>query len=193
MSVPDSGSGTPEEDVVDIYELPPLDTEKDITESPLFQALDSTDQTVIKAYRADPTDANYAAAVDFPVTAAGLIVLDLIRKGTTGYLDPSVEFRWTRIVGDTGLPAAAAGAYDSVAEIYTTAQLTGSIGGLPGVWATAISAAASAYPNPSNQINQPQYTKGWLKQQSNIVRRGVNRNEITLRWILGNWSSDLYA
>lgn len=187
ISSPNADGGTGGDDAVDIYELPPLDIEKDIVESPLFQALDGTDQQVIRAYRADPSDANYDAAVDFPVTAAGLVVLNLIRAGTSNYYAPSVEFRWTRIVSDNGLPTAASGAYSGVGSVFTTAGLTGAIGGLPAVWATAITSAAGAYPAPVTG-----YSKGWLKQQSNIVRRGTNRNELTLRWILGNWSDDLY-
>lgn len=187
VSSPTSDGGSGSDDAVDIYELPPLDIEKDIVESPLFQDLNATDQTVIKAYRADPSDANYDAAVSFPVTSAGLVVLGLIRKGTVSYYAPSVEFRWTRIVSDGGLPAASAGAYSGVGAVFTTGQLTAAIGGLPAVWANAIGDAATAYPPAVTG-----YTKGWLKQQSNIVRRGTNRNELTLRWILGNWSDDLY-
>ena len=190
VAAPDSGTSS-EDEVVDIYELPPLDTEKDVVESPAFQALDTTDQKIIKAYRSDPSDSNYDAAVDFPISAGGLILLKLIRKGTTGYLAPSVEFRWTRVVGDSGLASASAGAYSGVGTIFTTAALTGAIGGLPAAWSTAITNAAASHPNPTNS-DGVSYTKGWLKQQSNIVRRGINRNELTLRWILGNWSDDLY-
>lgn len=191
VAAPDSGSGGADE-VVDIYELPPLDTEKDITESPAFQALNQDTQALIKSYRSDPSQDNYdAAEIELAANAAGLIVLRLIRKGTTGYLAPSVEFRWTRIVSDSGLPSASAGAYSGVGTIFTTAALTGAIGGLPAAWSTAIGNAASSYPNPTN-TDGVTYIKGWLKQQSNIVRRGINRNELTLRWILGNWSDDLY-
>ena len=191
VAAPDSGTSS-EDEVVDIYELPPLDTEKDIAESPLYQSLNQDTQALLTAYRSDPTQENYEAAeIELASNANGLLTLRLIRKGTTGYLAPSVEFRWTRIVGDSGLASASAGAYSGVGTIFTTAALTGAIGGLPAAWSTAITNAAASHPSPTNS-DGVSYTKGWLKQQSNIVRRGINRNELTLRWILGNWSDDLY-
>jgi hypothetical protein len=191
VASPDSGAGT-EDDVVDIYELPPLDTEKDIVESPLFQSLTSAEQRAIKEYIANQTDDGYTTAEDIVTTGPALSTLKLIRNGTNSFLYPTVEFRWTRVVGDSGLASAASGAYSGVATVFTTAGLIASIGGLPAAWSSAITNAAASFPNPSNQTNEPQYTKGWLKQQSNIVRRGINRNELSLRWVLGNWSDDLY-
>ena len=187
VAAPDSGTSS-EDEVVDIYELPPLDTERDILESPAFQALSEVSQSLIRGYRTDSSDTNYyATKSDLGTDTAALALLDLMRKGTGAWLAPTVEFRWTRIVGDSGLSAASAGAYSGVATVFTTANLIASIGGLPASWSTAITNAAASHPNPVTG-----YTKGWLKQQSNIVRRGINRNELTLRWILGNWSDDLY-
>lgn len=193
VSSPNADGGVGGDEAVDIYELPPLDIEKDIVESPLFQNLGAYAQTLIRAYwRSDTREAYDYAATNLASDNDALAVLRLTRDGSRLYYAPSVEFRWTRIVSDGGLPTASAGAYSGVGAVFTTAQLTAAIGGLPAVWATSIANAAGAYPNPSNIVGQPQYTKGWLKQQSNIVRRGTNRNELTLRWILGNWSDDLY-
>lgn len=193
VAAPDSGGGSGDE-VVDIYELPPLDEQVDIVSSLPFAELIPEIQSGLRAYLADTSDTAYedfdaaiaASGHPAPDIAAGRGMLLLMHKGTRSFTKPTTEFRWTRIVSDSRLTAGLSGAYDSINMIFETPTLIASVAP-PTVWSNAITAAAAAIPAATGN-----YNKGWLKMQPAITRRGLNRNEITLRWILENWSNDLY-
>ena len=200
ISSPDSGTGE-EEAEVSIYELPALDETPDLLESQPFRNLDSAQKNAIRRYRKSqqnpddwkvvtngaPADGDLEAVE--ALSGTGLSLAKHIRNGQDQFYRPTCEFRWTRTVSDAQLPTASAQAFNSVARIFTTSTLINSVAP-PAAWQSAIANAESAASIASGGSN---YTVGWLKYQPTITRKGLNKSDIALRWVLSSWSTVIYG
>lgn len=173
------------EDPVGRFEVFPVETEKAIWELPAFQSLTAEEQGALRVYAEDQSDANHDAALAAISSFDGLEILALVRKGTDHYSAPTVGFRFNQTVSDSY--SAIGGAGNSISRIFTSATLISSVGP-PTLYVSMINAATAALPTPATG-----YAKGWLKKQSSITQRGVNRSDITQEWILENWSTFLYG
>lgn len=215
IATPDDGTSE-EQPEVSIYELSAVDETPDIYESALFRNLDTNDagaqtseheKSRIRNYRNSaqglddwqtwiasplvqegPSLGPFVAPTTFPALAGdALEVAKLIRNGQDSFYRATSEFRWTRTVTDAQLPTASAQAFDSVARIFTTATLNSSVAP-PVAWQSAVTNAATGI-----TAKGANYSVGWLKYQPTITRKGLNKNEIALRWILNSWNTALYG
>jgi hypothetical protein len=191
---PDDGTNDPQQDVeISTYELTAIDETPDIFESELFRGISNEDhKNAVRLYRNSAQSQDDWDALIDPTFGAGTgndayTVAELIRNGQDSFYAAKTEFRWTRTVSDSILPTSSAQAFDSVAKIFTTDKLNSSVAP-PAAWQVAIVNSAENIAAAGTG-----YAVGWLKYQPTITRKGLNKNEISLRWILNTWNTALYG
>jgi hypothetical protein len=116
-------------------------------------------------------------------------ILALLQNGTDHVQSPTVSLRWTRTVSNSWNELG--GTYADVGRIWNVADL------LALTPPPLIAAAITASTNQRLAVRPPgssaDYRTGWLKQQSTITQRGINKFDIVQEWILETWSIFLYG
>ena len=208
IASPDDGTNE-EQPEISIYELSAMDETPDIYESALFRQLDLNDTATgttnfekgrIRNYRnSAQSTADWSQWVELPytdditnltypaLTGDALALARMIRNGQDSFYRATSEFRWTRTVTDAQLATASAQAFNSVARIFTSSTLNSSVAP-PLAWQSAVTNATTGITAQGTG-----YSVGWLKYQPTITRKGLNKNEIALRWILNSWNTALYG
>jgi hypothetical protein len=186
ISTPESASGDPNDDYVDVWTMPDAQQHKSLFEFPRFQDIDDAVITKLRAYASSKTTEDYDVA--YQAAASGtnpdeLYLLELLRKGTDSYLANGATVRWTRTVGSSYDNSTFA--QDGLRKIWTATQLKNL--NPPQLIKGVIDISTASVDAPSAN-----YVTGWLKTAAEVQQRGENRFDITQEWKLENWSTILY-
>lgn len=183
-SNPTSADGSPEVPV-DLWEMPPINQEIPIWQIEEFKNADETSRAALRAYDQSFPETTPA----FTPNTDPAEILTLLQNGTDHVQSPTVSLRWTRTVSNTW--NSLGGTYTNVGRIWTVSQLLAL--SPPDLIASAITAATNQRLAVRPPGSSTDYRTGWLKQQSTITQRGLNKFDIVQEWILETWSIFLYG
>jgi len=171
---------------VDLWEMPPVNQEIPIWQIQEYKNMTSdTDRAALRAY-----DQSYPETTPaFTPNSDAAEILTLLQNGTDHVQSPTVSLRWTRTVSNSW--SALGDTYVDVGIICKPSALLSL--GPPALIAAAITAATNQRLAVRPSGSSADYRTGWLKQQSTITQRGLNKFDIVQEWILETWSIFLYG